>query len=205
MSRKEMEREFKRELIARAAHELFLASSYEEVTVQDIASAAEFGKGTIYQYFSSKEEILHFLICEVMDKAFEELQNDCSQPTGPYQALNIYMNHQYQLYLTHDRLFLSYLRLKLEGGLKPEWLDESRIRRQLKLDYLSGIIAKGQEEGIFIQVDSLKLSRALRNIIRGFSLERLESSGENSGPTNNLELITSVIFTGITKSGGTGE
>lgn len=204
MSRKEMEREFKRELIARSARELFLARSYEEVIVQDIASASEFGKGTIYQYFSSKEEILYYLMIHDMTQAIENLVDACIELPEPYECLNIYISHQYAQYMTGNRLFLSYLRLMLEGSLKPEWIEAAGVLRDKKMEFVADIISRGQQLGIFIDADSMQLARALKNIIRGFTMEQLEMHARESKNTNDIELIKSVIFAGIMRKNISG-
>ena len=49
--------EAKRESIARAAAELFAARPYHEVRQEDIAERAGVGKGTLYVYFRSKEDL----------------------------------------------------------------------------------------------------------------------------------------------------
>ncbi|MGE5391888.1 MAG: TetR/AcrR family transcriptional regulator [Deltaproteobacteria bacterium] len=204
MSRKEVERGFKRELIARSARELFLAKSYDEVTVQDIASAAEFGKGTIYQYFSSKEEILYYLIFQDMAESMENLVRDCSGQLDAYECLNIYISNQYGQYMRGNRLFLSFLRLMLEGNLRPEWTKAAGIIREQKLEYVAGIIARGQAEGIFIEADSLQLARALKNVVRGFTMEQLELQKKETRNTNDIELIKAVIFAGIMRKNDSG-
>jgi AcrR family transcriptional regulator len=48
----------RREEILRAALGLFGEKGYDATTVQDIADAAEVAAGTVYLYFSSKEELL---------------------------------------------------------------------------------------------------------------------------------------------------
>lgn len=204
MARKEMEREFKRDFIARAARELFLAKSYEEVTVQDIASAAEFGKGTIYQYFSSKEEILYYLITKAVDEVNDNLEEECAKQPDAFQALNIYISQQYQHYMTTNRLLLSYMRLALDGMLKPEWIDVTNSQRERRLRYVAEVISRGQAEGIFIEADNLQLSRALRNVIRGFTMEQLESNRTANKDSNDIELIKSVILRGIMRKNDSG-
>lgn len=47
----------KRDLILQAAGEVFIATGFEKSTVQEIADKAGVGKGTIYEYFQSKEEV----------------------------------------------------------------------------------------------------------------------------------------------------
>ncbi len=48
----------KRERLVLAAAEVFAAKGYSGTRVADIAVRAEVGKGTVYEYFSSKEELL---------------------------------------------------------------------------------------------------------------------------------------------------
>jgi AcrR family transcriptional regulator len=55
--RKERETETRRKLILTTATDLFLRNGFSRVTLDDIASAIEFSKGTIYNHFRSKEEI----------------------------------------------------------------------------------------------------------------------------------------------------
>jgi AcrR family transcriptional regulator len=44
--------------VVAAAIEAFQTRSYSEVTVSDIAEAAQMGKGTVYRHFASKEDLL---------------------------------------------------------------------------------------------------------------------------------------------------
>lgn len=52
------ERDAKKSRILAAAMEIFAAKDYHEATVEEIAKKAGVGKGTIYQYFPSKQAIL---------------------------------------------------------------------------------------------------------------------------------------------------
>lgn len=47
-----------RERVVAAAIEAFQTRSYSEVTVSDIAEAAQMAKGTVYRHFASKEDLL---------------------------------------------------------------------------------------------------------------------------------------------------
>ncbi len=47
----------RRDLILDAAGKLFQEKGYETTTIYEIAALAELGKGTIYSYFKSKEEV----------------------------------------------------------------------------------------------------------------------------------------------------
>lgn len=82
----------KRELILTAALVIFLEKGYHNSTSEEIAKRAGVAKGTLYQYFSSKQEIfleMHQLYAEQyiekinncidMDYSFEDnLQAHCA-------------------------------------------------------------------------------------------------------------------------------
>jgi AcrR family transcriptional regulator len=54
LSRKERDREIKRNLIIDAALHVMQSEGFEHATMDEIAEAAEIGKGTLYLYFKSK-------------------------------------------------------------------------------------------------------------------------------------------------------
>ncbi|HWP96854.1 MAG TPA: TetR/AcrR family transcriptional regulator [Syntrophomonadaceae bacterium] len=209
MSQKEAVREFKKGLIIDAALQLFQEHSYDEVTVQDIALATGIGKATLYQYFACKEEIVYTSMLRTIDETNFKIEQCCLRHDDPRQALENVIEQIYGLYLSQNRLFLAYLGLKLQNALKPEWLEEARIRRERKYEILSQMLDKGVEQGVFIQAEGRRLTRAFLNIIRGFSLESLEKPGRICDPVEktDLELIRSIIFRGILVDGGgkTGE
>ncbi|MBX2976298.1 MAG: TetR/AcrR family transcriptional regulator [Ignavibacteriaceae bacterium] len=65
--RKERERVFRRNEIQQAASKLFAVKGFNSTTLEEIAEAAEFGKGTIYNYFQNKEEIYLSIISDVLE------------------------------------------------------------------------------------------------------------------------------------------
>ncbi|WP_144448655.1 TetR/AcrR family transcriptional regulator [Halalkalibacter nanhaiisediminis] len=62
------------EIILKAANEVFLESGYEKSTVKDIAMQAGVGKGTIYEYFSSKEELFTQMMQSVASYVFNDIK-----------------------------------------------------------------------------------------------------------------------------------
>jgi TetR/AcrR family transcriptional regulator len=57
MTRKEREIKLRVQIILEAAEKLFLTKGYENATMDEIASESEFSKGTLYNYFKSKDEL----------------------------------------------------------------------------------------------------------------------------------------------------
>ncbi len=197
ISRRDREREIKREMIAEAAFNLFQNASYETVTVQDIARAAEFGKGTIYQYFESKEEILAYILERGQEDLYQRLKSYCEQSGDVIAFLHLYMQIQYEFHLNYSQLIFTVMRRKLEGSWQPEWLENMKQSRAKKMNLLAGMIARGSEEGLLMDGDSQKLARVLHNIVRGFSLESLENRSQGLEAERDLELIKQVLSRGM--------
>ena len=60
-----------RAAIVNAASKLFHDRGYEETSIQQIAEMADAGVGTLYGYFSSKEEILKEVLHQARDEALD--------------------------------------------------------------------------------------------------------------------------------------
>lgn len=60
MAAKIIDKKEKKDKIVLAAIETFVLKGFDKSTINDIANTAGIGKGTIYEYFKSKEEIIDF-------------------------------------------------------------------------------------------------------------------------------------------------
>lgn len=63
----------RRDEIIKAARELFHTKDYEKATMKDLMDQLNIAKGTIYHYFSSKQELLQAVIHDMIDNEFERL------------------------------------------------------------------------------------------------------------------------------------
>lgn len=81
--RKEREKEQRRNDITDAAERIFFSKGFEHATMEDIAEEAELGKGTLYSYFNSKEEVYLSIVNRaqrLLCRKFEEAM--AAQVTG---------------------------------------------------------------------------------------------------------------------------
>jgi AcrR family transcriptional regulator len=69
--RRERNKLEKRARLIQAARRLFAAKGFDATTMQEIASAADLGAGTVYLYAPSKEDLLVQVSCEDLHAAFE--------------------------------------------------------------------------------------------------------------------------------------
>ena len=73
-SRRERKKEQTRTRIIAAALDLFAQNGIDNVTVDDIAAAADIGKGTFYNYFETKEDIVVAFMVDMEPKIQAEVQ-----------------------------------------------------------------------------------------------------------------------------------
>lgn len=83
LSRKQREIQQRDELILNVSRSLFIEHGYHNVTMDSIAKAVEYSKGTVYQHYASKEEIISALCMrfgEMILAWFEQIASDDSIP-----------------------------------------------------------------------------------------------------------------------------
>jgi len=89
------EKEFQKKcVIGRAAARLFDEKGYLETSLKDISLAAKLSKGGIYHYFSSKHEILYFVLDNYMDLLVQGLDQDVKDiPDAAMKIRHILFRH----------------------------------------------------------------------------------------------------------------
>jgi AcrR family transcriptional regulator len=150
-----VDKDSRRMEIAKAAIDVLSAKGFERTTIQEIADAAGIGKGTIYEYFKSKEEIIIYTGNALFDSMFQSVDtafNNLKTPGEKLQALAdsmISMVDQMQnIFIVYIELWLVYLRKKRYGGsllllneslvkirkMVSEILDEGKKAKQIMKD-----------------------------------------------------------------------
>jgi AcrR family transcriptional regulator len=79
MSRKAIERETRRKLILKAARQLFDEQGVENTSMDDIATAAEYTRRTLYAYFKSRDVISLSILIEDLLTRWDEQKKALTQ------------------------------------------------------------------------------------------------------------------------------
>jgi len=114
LTRKEREKLFKRFEILNAAIALFAKNGYEETRLEDIAEQAEFGKGTIYNYFETKEDIYLEIIDRVTNDYTKKLKEMDKQSQTLFEFVSLVTENLIRFVLNDQSAFLMLLRLRTE-------------------------------------------------------------------------------------------
>jgi len=78
--------ETKRLKILDVAARLFATEPFHVVTLDKIAAEAKIGKGTVYVYFKSKDDLFVSLILEATESLLDEIKGESSTQSSPLNA-----------------------------------------------------------------------------------------------------------------------
>src|SRR5579872_3964309 len=93
------------EKILVAAARLFASQHFHEVRMEDIAAAAEVGKGTLYRYFKDKEELYAALLDQAAEQMSQRLCECAATPGTPRQRLEAILSAYLQYFGERPHLF----------------------------------------------------------------------------------------------------
>ena len=166
-------RDERRSHIARKAIQLLAEKGIDKTTIQEIADAAGIGKGTVYEYFDSKMDIVKQVTVEFMNEFKSIAGTFESNETNQIDMLSILLNYTVEYLDSFETLAYVYMEIfmmNIRGGL-PEMkkiFDEmfDGIRGMI-----AGIIRSGQEGGLFRKdLDAYALASFLFASLDGIAL-----------------------------------
>ncbi len=101
-----------------AAEELFAASGYTAVSMSDIAQRCEMSKKTLYELFTSKEELLTGLIADVEAFPLSACEEDDADPAKALRATLTAIAHFVlsERHINVSRLVISEIRRRAGNG-----------------------------------------------------------------------------------------
>jgi len=142
-------RNLDRALIA-AGRELFPARGCAGLSVREVAEAAGVNLGMFHYHFKSREAFLRAMMQASYEEMFQLLTLEMGRPGDTVELLE-HALRAIARFVRDNRRFLARL---LSDALTGEPCAREFMRDNLPrhLDVLRGLIAKGQQEGIFVPV-----------------------------------------------------
>jgi len=98
LSRKDRDKLRNKEAILDAAVHLFAQKGFAETKLEDVAALAEFGKGTLYNYFENKEDLFLSAFDYAVENVLDFLYNQLSSVSDPLERIRLIANSQFNYY-----------------------------------------------------------------------------------------------------------
>lgn len=150
-----VDKEERRREIALAAMELFGHQGLHKTTIEQIAKAAKIGKGTVYLYFSNKEEIVMEIwesIFQEHDQWLNEAQTICQNEK---QKIINYFNFGHFEDSLVEKLFNLYSDYLSSVILRNEnvFRDYKNKKYHKEFNLITGYLQQGVKNGEFRSID----------------------------------------------------
>ncbi|GAB4323512.1 MAG: TetR/AcrR family transcriptional regulator [Candidatus Zixiibacteriota bacterium] len=207
LPRRERERLTRRLEIVEAACNVFSEKGFERATLDEIAEQAEYGKGTLYNYFKNKEDLFAASMQRVFE-VFREIAIDaCSENLTTRECFAEYTRRAVAYYRDHYALchlvMMEFLRQEQEGG-------DVRARKRDQIDLmmtpLVARLRKGMKDGEIRRGDAKTLTALFVGLVDHFYLhltrEQLPTTDREM--SRQVDMLMTIYFDGIAARGKDG-
>ena len=174
------ERKMRQDRILDGALNVFKSKGLEGATMDEIANASGFGKGTIYYYFKSKEEVFSAILVEGWHNIWESLEPVMAENNSPRKTfvnvlIKIAENAQ-------ERPGLFEFLFNVPKAIKVD--DQPWKDYQLRLyTVIQGLLEDGVKQGEFPKVNPQLMFKALGGLFMG-----LVFMGDREEPVTDKEV-----------------
>ncbi|MDE5795407.1 MAG: TetR family transcriptional regulator [Muribaculaceae bacterium] len=188
-----------RERFIEVARQLFARKGVENTTMNDIASASEKGRRTIYTYFKSKRDIYNAVIEQETDIALSQLRSIVAKAIPADEKLTEYI----------DAHFETMKEVVSRNGSLRAWffrdvrkVDRARrIVSRKEVILLQQILAEGVTEGIFEIDDIPRTALIITKTIQGLDVPYIRDDLSEIGVDKDQlsRSFVSMLLSGLLK------
>lgn len=189
-----------REKLIDVARQLFVKNGIENTTMNDIASASDKGRRTIYTYFKNKRDIYNAVIERESEHLVTNLRSIAASDLTPSEKLAAFLKRRLEIMsVAPDK------QESLKSFFTFEYKRMGRIRRLASTkvnEILSLIVEEGIADGSFDKEQTLRLPTVISTLLHGvYAMHLHEQNDETPGdaPYSHNEIINFII-TGIKKN-----
>src|SRR5262245_58281884 len=177
--------------ILQAAVELFTERDFHQVLMDDVAERANVGKGTVYRYFPTKEELYFATIFEGWDRLGKELEAVLQQD-GPLHDTLEHVTRQVLSYFWHRRQFVTLVH-RLENNIEGEEQADWQRRR----DSIVGVFVDLLSKGVPAQALSGGQMRLVTEMYLGMLRSIILYHGDHDTPDTMAPLTVQLFLDGL--------
>lgn len=186
-----------RDKFIEVARQLFARKGVENTTMNDIASASDKGRRTIYTYFKSKREIFNAVIESETDQLLNRLRHIVALPVSPEEKLMEYIECRFE---TMKEI------VSRNGSLRAGFFrDVRKVDRARKIitrketAMLRDILQEGMENGSFTIPNLNHTAVIVAQAIQGLDVPYIRDNLSEEGITKDMlkEYMTGLILNGI--------
>lgn len=178
MSKREQQKQQRRQNIIQIAKELFLEHGVKTIQMQDVATAADIGIATLFRYFPKKEYLIIAATNAITDEMATDIGKIIEQTVTAYekidQILDYYMEMTNDPQLRLAKFFESFDLYEKIAEESPEQYAEYLSARGRLAGILFTLVEQGQRDGSLRS--DVDLDVFILTMVQNYSLFSFKSS-----------------------------
>lgn len=189
------------ELIFAATLAVSNQKGFQAMSMRDLSLASGLSMGALYDYFSSKEELLEMiqstgrrLTRRVLEKGIEAIDDPLARLTAAIRT-HVYLSEALQAWF-----FFSYMEARHLGDEEKEKAKRSELYTE---GLLSEIIAQGQAAGVFAPLDRHLAAAMIKAMLQDWYLKRWKYAGRRVGVDRYADFVVQMAVSFCLTGGGT--
>lgn len=182
--------------IISVAAKIFTRYGYRKTTMEEIASATQKGKSSIYYYFTSKEDIFRAVVEQEAEELKQDLLNEISKIDDPIEQLRSYI-----LFRMHKMKTL----VNFYAALKSDYLSHLEFIEKIRKNYdqnevkiVTEILRKGIKHNKFVIEDPGLSAVAIVTAMKGLEIP-LFINKDHGNIEDRLDNLIKFLFYGLVK------
>lgn len=186
-----------RDRLIEVARQLFARKGIENTTMNDIASASDKGRRTIYTYFRNKRDIFNAVIERETGKLLVKLEEIQERPISPEEKLRQYIDCRFD---TMREI------VSRNGSLKAGFFRDvrkvdraRRIVSSREIEILGRILSEGVEKGVFDIMDVQQTAAILVHAVHGLDVPYIRDNLADQGFDKSMvkEIVNKIVTDGL--------
>lgn len=201
LQRKERERVARRREILAAARKVFAAKGYERATLDEIAEEAEFAKGTLYNYFDSKETLFREIVREILEEMKTIAREAMAAGGSVREQFSRYAARMFEFYRANEDVF-RILIYEIHRVQMKEDITAIMKHVQAIAVLLASALKREMHKKAIIKEDPVELAYVFVGMIHNRAMRRLFSKPNLSAIDTEAEaaFLSSLFFNGAVRS-----
>lgn len=186
----------RRDQMIKGAVTLFKQKGFHRTTTREIARAAGFSIGTLYEYIRTKEDVLYLVCDSIYDHVSKRLQKDLDNSQGTTESLKLAIAHYFRVMdELQDEVLVMYQEAKsLSKDALPYVLSKEIEMASMLETVLNKCVENGELELVDKQVKMIAHNLVVQGQMWGFRRWALQ---KNYTLEEYIELQTELLFNGI--------
>jgi AcrR family transcriptional regulator len=182
-----------REGIFRAALEVVRERGFEGLTMDRVAEVAGVAKGSLYNYFPTKQALLELIFERVVTPAIEKAREVARAPLSPVEKLRNLLKSWFDHFSAYRGIFET---IFADPTVRQFCADARRTRYEEGLSILEEIFQEGISTGLFRNLDSQLAAEVVLGALI-LPIERDLEQGKSRQADSWIEKFLDLLLGGV--------